>query len=81
MPTIICRYEIPHTIITDNGWQFIDKELAKFYSELDITRIISSVEHPQCNGQAKAANKVILVKLKKRLDSAMDRWPKELIEA
>jgi len=28
---IICRYGVPHTIITNNGWQFIDKELAKFY--------------------------------------------------
>jgi len=27
---IICRYGVPHTIITNNGWQFIDKELAKF---------------------------------------------------
>jgi len=29
---IICRYGVPHTIITDNGRQFIDKELAKFYT-------------------------------------------------
>jgi len=33
---IICRYGVPHTIITDNGRQFIDKELAKFYTCLGI---------------------------------------------
>ena len=43
---IIYRYDIPHTIITDNGRQFIDKELAKFYTGLGIKHVTSSVEHP-----------------------------------
>jgi len=67
---IICRYGVPHTIITNNGRQFIDKELAKFYTGLGIKHITSSIEHPQTNGQAEAANKVILVELRKRLDTA-----------
>ena len=77
---IICRYGVPHTIITDNGRQFIDKELAKFYTGLGIKHITSSVEHTQTNGQAKAANKVILIELRKRFDTAKGRWPEELIE-
>jgi len=40
----------------------------------------SFVEHPQTNGQAEATNKVILVELRKRLDTAKGRWPEELIE-
>jgi len=43
---IICRYGVPHTIITDNGRQFIDKELAKFYTGLGMKHITSSVEYP-----------------------------------
>jgi len=62
---IIFQYGVPHTIITDNGRQFIDKELAKLYIGLGIKHITSSVEHPQTNGQAGAANKVILVELRK----------------
>jgi len=77
---IICWYGVPHTIITDNGRQFIDKELAKFYTGLDIKHVTSSVEHPQTNGQAEAANKVILVELHKRLDNTKGRWPEELVE-
>jgi len=77
---IICRYGVPHTIITDNGRQFIDKELAKFYTVLGIKHVTSSIEHPQTNGQAKAANKVILVELRKRLDNAKGQWPEELVE-
>jgi len=47
----------------DNGRQFIDKELAKFYTGLGIKHVTSSVEQSQTNGQAEAANKVILVEL------------------
>ena len=72
---IICRYGVPHTIITDNGRQFIDKELAKFYTSLGIKHATSSVEHPQTNGHAEAANKVILVELRMRLDNAKGPWP------
>ena len=46
---IICRYGVPHTIITDYGRQLIDKELAKFYIGLGIKHITSYVEHPQTN--------------------------------
>ena len=69
-----------HTIITDNGRQFIDKELAKFYTGLGIKHITSLVGHLQTNGQAKAANKVILVELRKRLDGAKGKWLEELFE-
>ena len=77
---IICRYGVPHTIITDNGRQFIDKKLAKFYTGLGIKHITSSIEHPQTNGQAEATNKVILVELRKRLDNAKGLWPEELVQ-
>jgi len=77
---IICRYGVPHTIITDNDRQFIDKELAKFYTDLGVKHITSFVEHPQTNGQAEATNKVILVVLRKRLDNTKGRWPEELVE-
>ena len=70
---IICRYDLPHTIITDNDREFIDKELAKFYTGLDIKHVTSSAEHPQINGQAEAANKIILVELRKQLNSAKGR--------
>ncbi|XP_057730432.1 uncharacterized protein LOC130945742 [Arachis stenosperma] len=38
----------------------------------------TSVEHPQANGQAEAANKVILAGLKKRLQDAKGAWIEEL---
>ncbi|XP_027933467.1 uncharacterized protein LOC114188974 [Vigna unguiculata] len=58
---IICRFGLPHTIITDNGRQFIDKKLRDFYMQVGIRHVTSSVEHPQTNGQAEAMNKVIVL--------------------
>jgi len=77
---IIYRFGVPHTIVTDNGRQFIDRELANFYEGLNIRHVTSSVEHPQTNGQAESANKVILNELKKRLGVAKGKWPEELLE-
>ena len=78
--SIVCRFGVPHTIITDNGRQFIDRGLQSFYDDLGIKSITTSVEHPQTNGQAEAANKVILNELKKRLGKAKGQWTEELIE-
>jgi len=41
---IVCRFGIPHVIITDNGRQFIDRGLVEFYEKLNIKHITSSVE-------------------------------------
>jgi len=77
---IICRNGIPHTIIIDNGRQFVNQGLAEFYQNFKIKHITSSVEHPQTNGQAEAANKIILGQLKRRLDEAKGKWLEELLE-
>jgi len=78
--SIVCQFGILHTIITDNGQQFIDRGLHSFYDDLGIKFVTASVEHPHTNGQAEAANKVILNELKKRLGKEKGRWTEELIE-
>ncbi|XP_057452735.1 uncharacterized protein LOC130744576 [Lotus japonicus] len=45
---------------------------------MSIQRRFSSVEHPQTNGQAESANKVILRGLKRRLFEAKGAWLDEL---
>jgi len=75
---IICRFGLPHTIIMDNGRQFIDKKLRDFYKQVGIRHVTSSVEHPQTNGQAEAMNKVIVAELKERLGEAKGAWVDEL---
>nr|KYP74071.1 Pol polyprotein [Cajanus cajan] len=75
---IICRFGIPHSLVTDNGRQFIAQSFKDFLRELRVKHIPTSVEHPQTNGQAEAANKVILRKLKKWLRCAKGQWVDEI---
>nr|KYP49822.1 Retrotransposable element Tf2 [Cajanus cajan] len=75
---IICRFGIPHSLVTDNGRQFIAQSFEDFLRELDIKHLPTSVEHPQTNGWAEAANKVILRELKKRLGNVKGQWANEL---
>nr|KYP76568.1 Pro-Pol polyprotein [Cajanus cajan] len=75
---LVTRFGIPYAIVSDNGLQFTDKKFNIFLENLGIRHRFTSVEHPQSNGKAEAANKVILTKLKKRLGSAKGAWAEEL---
>nr|KYP60935.1 Transposon Ty3-I Gag-Pol polyprotein [Cajanus cajan] len=75
---IICKFGIPHSLVTEHGRQFIAQSFEDFLRELSIKHIPTSVEHPQTNGQAEAANKVILRELKKRLGNAKGQCADEL---
>nr|KYP47964.1 Transposon Ty3-I Gag-Pol polyprotein [Cajanus cajan] len=76
--SIICRFGIPHSLVTDNDKQFIAQSFVNFLRELGIKHVPTSVEHSQTNGQAEVENKVILRELKKRLGSAKGQWVDEL---
>jgi len=54
--------------------------LQSFYDDLGLKSLTPSVEHPQTNGQAEAANKVILNELKNWLSKAKGRWTEELLK-
>nr|KYP57376.1 Pro-Pol polyprotein [Cajanus cajan] len=77
---VVTRFSIPYAIVSDNGLQFTDKKFNTFLENLGIRHRFRSVEHPQSNGQAEAANKVILTELKKRLGSTKEAWAEELPE-
>ena len=65
---VICRFDIPHTLITDNGKQFDNDKFKTFCSELGVKLKFTSVAHPQTNGQTEVTNRIIMQGLKKRLD-------------
>nr|KYP35063.1 Transposon Ty3-I Gag-Pol polyprotein [Cajanus cajan] len=58
--------------------EFGNKNFEQFLKQLGINHKVSSVEHPQTNGQAKAANKIILRELRKRLGSTKGEWVEAL---
>ena len=65
---IICRYDIPQEIISDNDTQFNNKKFREFYNKLGIKKKFSLVDHTQTNGQVETVNKIIKHNLKMKLE-------------
>ena len=74
---ILCRYGVPRAVVTDHGVQFSTK-FTEECERLGIKHWKSSVAHPQGNGQAEAANKLIITALKKNIQGRAGRWVDEL---
>ena len=70
---IITRFGVPHTLLSENGFQFDSKAFRKYCSDLGIKNRYSTLAYPQGNGQAETVNKVIVNGLKRRLDDAKGR--------
>jgi transposase InsO family protein len=79
---IIVRYGVPHSIITDNGTNFAKGVFAEFCSQKGIWLDLTSVAHPQSNGQVEKANGLILAGIKPRLVEPLECsagcWVEEL---
>ena len=65
---IICRFGIPHVIISDNGKQFDNPKFQKFCQDLGVKNHYSSPRHPQANGQTEVMNRSLLKIIKTRLE-------------
>nr|XP_027065152.1 uncharacterized protein K02A2.6-like [Coffea arabica] len=75
---IVCRFGIPHVLISDNGRQFSENPFRSWCAELGISQHFISVDHPQTNGQVENVNRTILQGLKTRLELAQSSWLEEL---
>ena len=58
--SIVTRFGVPHTLISDNGLQFDSRAFRKYCSDLGIKNRYSTQVYPQGNGKAEAVNKVIV---------------------
>ena len=75
---IICWYDIPRMLVSDNGKQFDNDAFRDFCSQLGIKNHYSSLVHPQANGQVEVTNRSLLKIIKTRLEGAKGIWPEEL---
>ncbi|KAL5540600.1 hypothetical protein UlMin_043549 [Ulmus minor] len=75
---IVCRFRIPHSLVSDNSTQFDSARLKKLCSKQGIKKHFSSVAHPQSNGQVEAVNKTIKRNLEKKLEGLKNVWVEEL---
>ena len=72
---VIFRFGFPHSIITDNGTNLSKGAMEEFCQREHIRLDVSSVAHPQSNGQAERANQEILRGIKPRLMVPLKRMP------
>ena len=63
--SIVFRFGVPHSIITDNGSNFIADEVQTYCEQQGIKLNFASVAHPQTNGQVERANGLVSSGLKK----------------
>src|SRR3954471_19493447 len=77
---IIYRFGYPHSIITDNGTNLSKWVMQQFCQRKHIRLDLTSVAHPQSNGQAERANQELLRGIKPRLCVPLERTPGSLEE-
>ncbi|XP_024024255.1 uncharacterized protein LOC112092393 [Morus notabilis] len=75
---IVCRFGVPHSIVSDNGKQFDNASTRRFCDSVGIRKDFSAPIHPQSNGQVEAVNKILKYTLKKKLDNLKGKWAEEL---
>jgi transposase InsO family protein len=80
--SIVYRYGVPNSIVTDNGTNFTSGEFQEFTKNLGIKIKYASVAHPKSNGQVEKASGLVCASLKKRLLRPLKRaagaWVEEL---
>ncbi|XP_049345598.1 uncharacterized protein LOC125810112 [Solanum verrucosum] len=74
---IVCRFEIPESIITDNTANLNNNLMKETCERFKITHRNSTVYRPQMNGAVEAANKNIKKILRKIVDSHR-KWHEKL---
>ena len=75
---IVCRFGVPHEIISDNGKQFAEDPFKAWCTEMKIQQKFTSVAHPQANGQVEVTNRTLVHGIKTRLDKARGDWVEHL---
>jgi IS30 family transposase len=71
--SIVFHFEVLHSIITDNGTNFISNEFKSYCESMGIKLKFASVAHPKTNGQVEKANGLICNGIKKRLLAPLEK--------
>jgi transposase InsO family protein len=78
--SLVFRFGVPYSIITDNGTNFTSKEFKNYCEGLGIKLKFASLAHPKTNGQVEKANGLICNGIKKRLLAPLEKAKSAWIE-
>jgi transposase InsO family protein len=71
--SVVFRFGVPQSIITDNGTNFTSNEFKDYCEGLGIKLKFASVAHPKTNGQVEKANGLICNGIKKWLLAPLEK--------
>ena len=72
--SIICRFRILRSLVSDDGKKFDNPKFRDFRAELGIKNYYSSLAYPQSNGQAEVTIRTFKVSLKTKLEDLKAKW-------
>ncbi|MCO5548067.1 hypothetical protein L7F22_001524 [Adiantum nelumboides] len=75
---IICRYECPIEIVSDQGTRFINDTIEILIEIFSIKHRKSTPYYPRCNGQANSSSKTIKTILTKIVHNEPHNWDEQL---
>ena len=78
--SVVHRYGVPHSIITDNGCNFTANVVKTLCAKLGIKLDYASVYHHQTNGQIEQANGMIMSGINPRLVRSLQESDKHWVE-
>ena len=78
--SIIYRFGIPRSLVSDNRKKFNNPKFRDFCVELGIKNYYSSPSHPQSNGQAEVTIRTLKAALKTKLEDLKEKWVEYLPE-
>ena len=56
---IFCRFGVPRAIVSDQGTQFYNRSIGVLLQKYGVVHKLSTLYHPQTNGQAEISNREI----------------------
>jgi hypothetical protein len=69
-------FGVPHTVVTDQGPEFVSQMQNILFDSLNIDRKVTTGYHPRCNGAAEQFNKIMVSNIKAQMQqqgkSALD---------
>ena len=75
---LFCRFGVPKAIVIDQGTHFCNKSMLALLKKYRVVHKVSTLYHPQTNGQEEISNREIKRILEKIMQPSMKNWSTRL---
>ncbi|KAL3689879.1 hypothetical protein R1sor_016188 [Riccia sorocarpa] len=71
---IITRFGVPVELVSDKGEHFLNGVIEELTTHYQVKHRFSTPYYPQCNGQAKSMNKILIIAIRKLVERHPVNW-------